>query len=316
MSAISNYKTQFILMIFSAATLSGILLGFDTKVMSTIITSVSSQFQLSPASLSWAMINIGFGAIAGAFGASWLAARLGRKSTMLLASVLFLVSSLGSSHADTFSWFVFFRIASAMSIGLITVVFPLYISEVIPRDEHGKLNWLQSGTLVIALMGTFIVGFFLSQHISIPSQPWATLLRFELYPCLLFASVVLFMPDSPRWLVMVQRQNDAFLTLEKMVDVHYAQLMLVDIEASLKERDLVTKEPVSMLTLMKQSYFWAFTLFGVTIALIQQLIGTHDWSILISTSLTQWFGYTDTVIFMAVWFAVFPLSSYLSSRQY
>ncbi|MGO1296161.1 MAG: MFS transporter [Vibrio sp.] len=316
MSAISNYKTQFILMIFSAVALSGILLGFDTSVMSTIIASISHQFQLSSLSLSWAMFNIGIGAIAGAFGASWLAARLGRKSTMLLASVLFFVASLGSSHADTFSWFVFFRIASAMSVGIVAVVLPLYVSEVIPRDEHGKLNWLQSGTLITTLVGLFTLGFFLAYQIPTASQTWHGLLQLELYPCFLFASVILYMPDSPRWLAMVQRQNDAFLMLEKMVDVHYAQVMLVDIEASLKERDLITKEPVSMLTLMKQSYFWAFTLFGLSVALIQQFVGTLDWTVFSSTSMSQWFGYTDTMIFMAAWIAVFPLSGYLSSRQY
>ncbi|MFC3024636.1 MFS transporter [Vibrio zhugei] len=316
MSAISNYKTQFIIMIFSAVALSGILLGFDTAVMSTIIASVSTQFQLDSLSLSWAMLNIGIGVIAGVFGASWLAARMGRKNAMLLASVLFLVSSLGSSHADTFSWFVFFRIASAMSVGIVAVVLPLYISEVIPRDEQGKLNWFQSGTLITTLIGLFILGFFLAHQIPTTTQTWHGLLQLELYPCFLFASVILFMPDSPRWLAMVQRQNDAFLTLEKMVDVHYAQVMLVDIEASLKERDLISKEPVSMLTLMKQSYFWAFTLFGLGLALLQQFIGPLDWTAVFSTSMSQWFGYTDTLIFMAAWIAVFPVSGYLSSRQY
>ncbi len=211
------------------AALGGFLFGYDTAVISGTIGQVSAQFGLDVLQQGWYVGCALIGSIAGVMGAGMLSDRLGRKKTMLLSALLFTTSAIGCAFTANFDQLVIFRIIGGIGIGIVSIVSPLYISEVSVAQYRGRLVSLYQLAVTVGFLGAYLVNYQLlsfSESVSpegsgmfrliFVGQVWRGMLGMETLPAMLFFLIIFFIPESPRWLIVRGREEKATSILEKI----------------------------------------------------------------------------------------------------
>jgi len=274
MSSQRKHNTGYILRICGIAALGGILFGYDTAVISGAIESLKTYFNLSPAETGWAVSNVVIGCVVGAFAAGPLAGRYGRKKALMLAAVLFTISAVGSSLAPTFTWFVIYRIIGGLAVGIAATVSPMYMSEVSPKDMRGRALSMQQFAIVFGQIVIFYVNFKIA---SIASEAWLVEMGWRwmfasgVLPCILFCILVFIIPESPRWSVMVGRDDQALAMLTKVSNAEHAKKVLQEIKDSIKQDQQASQKKLSYAD--KRVRFILFV--GCMIAMLQQVTGVN-----------------------------------------
>ena len=252
----NNY---YILGVTLVATLGGLLFGYDTAVISGAVESLRIYF-IEPLGLPVGQASAleGFlvssaliGCILGATFAGWLSQRYGRKPTLVMAAVLFLLSAIGAAWPEmffgmpgsgdhTFMYhFVAYRVLGGIGVGLASMVSPMYIAEMAPADRRGNLvAWNQ-----FAIIFGMLVVYFVNYSIALQGDAewlhttgWRWMFASGINPASLFLFLLLFVPETPRYLVMRGRTERALGILGRMMSVEAAGRELDDIKASFSEK--------------------------------------------------------------------------------
>lgn len=201
--------------------LGGLLFGYDTAVISGTVMQVTAQFHLTTLMSGWYVGCALIGSIIGVIFAGWLSDRIGRKWTMLLAAILFSVSGFGCALSGSFGQLVVWRMLGGAGIGIVSIVCPLYISEISPALHRGRLVSLYQLAVTLGFLAAYLMNYFLlnvsaDYSSSNPvmqkvfgSEIWRGMLGFESAPAILFLIVIFFIPESPRWLIVRNRIADA-----------------------------------------------------------------------------------------------------------
>lgn len=198
-------------MVFLAvvAAVGGILFGYDTAVISGTTEVVKSQFGLSTGLEGWYVGCALIGSIIGVLCAGMLSDFLGRKKTMLISAVLFSISAIGCALSADFTQLVIFRIIGGFGIGIVSIVSPVYISEVSPAEVRGTMVSLYQLFITIGFLLAYLANFLILKATDMPDY-WRPMLGAEAIPDLLFLVLIFFIPESPRWLaVRGQRQDNS-----------------------------------------------------------------------------------------------------------
>ena len=210
------------------AALGGFLFGYDTAVISGTVSQVSAQFQLSAMQSGWYVGCALVGSIAGVIFAGVLSDKLGRKKTMILSAVLFSTSAIGCAIAANIDQLVIYRIVGGIGIGIVSIVCPLYISEVSPASHRGRMVSLYQLAVTVGFLGAYLMNYYISENSLIYSSSnktmmlifgteiWRGMLGAETIPALLFFVVIFFIPESPRWLIVKNREPEAFSIFSKI----------------------------------------------------------------------------------------------------
>ena len=183
------------------AALGGVLFGYDTAVVSGTISDVAGRFGLDAMAKGWYVGCALVGSIAGVAVAGWLSDRFGRKPTMLLSSVLFSVSALGCAFCAGFDDLVAYRIVGGVGIGVVSIVSPVYISEISPAKIRGTMVSLYQLAITLGFVLAYLVNYLLLVNLRI-GELWRAMLGAEAAITLLFFAVIFFIPESPRWLAL------------------------------------------------------------------------------------------------------------------
>ncbi len=247
----------YILGVTLVATLGGLLFGYDTAVISGAVESLRIFF-IEPLGLPLGQASAleGFvvssaliGCILGASFAGWISQRYGRKPTLILAAILFLLSAIGSAWPElfvgmpgsgdhTFMYnFVAYRILGGIGVGLASMVSPMYIAEMAPADRRGNLvAWNQ-----FAIIFGMLVVYFVNYSIALQGDAewlhtigWRWMFASGIIPASLFLFLLMFVPETPRYLVMRHREGRAQSILERMMTAEDARRELGDIQESFK----------------------------------------------------------------------------------
>lgn len=219
----------YILFISAVAAIGGILFGYDTAVISGTTGIVSTQFGLDEIQQGWFVGCALIGSIAGVLCAGMMSDKLGRKLTMIISAILFSISAFGCAISADFTELVIYRIIGGIGIGIVSIVSPIYISEVAPAEKRGTLVSMYQLAVTIGFLVAYLVNFMILGYAEGPaaesatwtgryfgSEYWRGMLGCELVPDLLFFLVILMVPESPRWLIVNGRTNQAALTLQKI----------------------------------------------------------------------------------------------------
>lgn len=234
-----QYNQSLIYRIAVTATLGGFLFGYDTAVISGAISSLE-QFFILPYHFSQALSNtlLGImvsGALLGCiFGSAlggYCSQRFGRKRSMILAALLFLFSSIGSAVPELFfaspgsgthvylPQFIFYRFIGGVGVGLASVLSPMYIAEVSPQQIRGRLvSWNQLA-IVTGILSVYFINYFItSQGDETWNQyyGWRWMFASSGIPSLLFLICLLFVPESPRWLLLKGMKEKAEAVIAKL----------------------------------------------------------------------------------------------------
>ena len=191
------------------AAIGGILFGYDTAVISGTTEVVKAQFGLSAGGEGWYVGCALIGSILGVAIADMLSDFLGRKKTMLISAVLFSISAIGCALCADFTQLVIFRIVGGFGIGIVSIVSPVYISEVSPAEVRGTMVSLYQLFITIGFLLAYLANFLILRGTSM-AEYWRPMLGAEAIPDLLFLVLIFFIPESPRWLaVRGQRQDNS-----------------------------------------------------------------------------------------------------------
>ena len=238
------------------ATLGGLLFGYDTAVISGTVGSLRAFF-VDPMGLSPDLANAmeGFivssaliGCVIGASIAGFVSQKFGRKPSLQIAAVLFLLSAIGSAWPEIFfgmpgtgnhefvNLFIFYRIIGGIGVGIASMVSPMYIAEVAPHKQRGALvSWNQ-----FAIIFGMLVVYFVNYSISLQGDStwldtvgWRWMFASEVIPATLFLVFLFVVPETPRWLVMNAKKEKANVILVKLVGKNEARIEIEDIQRSL-----------------------------------------------------------------------------------
>ena len=239
-------KTGYVWGISIVAALGGLLFGYDWVVIGGARQFYEQYFHLTSAGLvGWANSCALVGCLLGSLATGSLAARLGRRNVLLLSAILFAVSSGLTGWAQSFSAFILWRIAGGMAIGLSSNVSPLYIAEVSPAASRGRLVSLNQFAIVIGILLAQVVNWLIARPVT-PNMTateallswnvqygWRWMFTAVIAPSAIFLAASLFLPESPRWLLVNKRERDARIVLERIGGPDYAGAEMLSIQQAL-----------------------------------------------------------------------------------
>ena len=218
----STINFSYLIFLSVVAALGGFLFGYDTAVISGTIAQVTQLFQLDAMQQGWYVGCALVGSIIGVLFAGILSDKLGRKMTMVISAVLFSTSALGCAISADFIQLVIYRIIGGVGIGVVSIVSPLYISEVSVAHYRGRLVSLYQLAVTVGFLGAYLVNYQLlswvesGAHLDIfwlnkifVSEVWRGMLGMETLPAILFFIIIFFIPESPRWLIVRGKEEKA-----------------------------------------------------------------------------------------------------------
>ncbi len=248
------------------ATLGGLLFGYDTAVISGTVESLR-HFFIDPVNLPLDQANAleGFvvssaliGCVIGASGAGWLSQKFGRKPSLMLAAVLFLVSALGSSWPEMFlgmpgsgdytfmSLFVVYRIVGGVGVGIASMVSPMYIAEVAPPQRRGNLVSWNQFAIIFGMLVVYFVNYAIAKGGDrewLHAVGWRWMFASEIIPATLFMIFLFFVPETPRWLTMNGKAEKAEGVLTKLIGRIEAQKEVAEIKKSFSSAENTSLRP-------------------------------------------------------------------------
>ena len=281
----ASFNTSYVWLISIVAAMGGLLFGYDWIVISGTDLFYEAHFHLSSSlQVGWAKSSALLGCLIGALVSGALSDRFGRKWLLTLAALLFAVSSVATGFAGSFAVFVVWRIAGGAAIGLASNLSPMYIAEVAPAENRGRLVALNQLTIVIGILLAQFVNWRIGSLHPLPDQPtpdqiaaswsgqmgWRWMFGVTAAPSVLFLIGMFFVPESPRWLAKNGRPGPAGAILAKIGGADYATAALADIQATLVNEvqrvnfhDLLEPKLKGMLFL------------GIALAVLQQWCGIN-----------------------------------------
>jgi sugar porter (SP) family MFS transporter len=273
---------QYVIFLSVVAALGGFLFGYDTAVISGTVSQVTGQFALTTIQSGWYVGCALVGSILGVIFAGTLSDRLGRKKTMLLSAVLFTVSAAGCAVSANLDQLVVYRIVGGVGIGIVSIVCPLYISEVSPASHRGRMVSLYQLAVTTGFLGAYLMNYrLLSVSTAFSSENpllvkifgteiWRGMLGAETVPALLFFIIIFFIPESPRWLIVKGNESAASGIFSKI----YAKASEVSFQIS-ETRQMLESEVKSDWRLLLSPGIFRAVLIGSAIALLGQFMGVN-----------------------------------------
>lgn len=213
-----------VVLIASVAAVGGFLFGYDTAVINGAVGALETVFQAGDVAIGLSVSSALVGSALGAFAGGQLADVLGRVRTMMVASVLFSVSALGSGLAFGLVDFSIWRAVGGVAVGIASVIAPAYIAEIAPAHLRGRLGSLQQLAIVLGIFSALLVAYGIANAAGSSVNPlwlglgaWRWMLLSELPVALLYGVGALMIPESPRYLVARHRDDKARTVLRSII---------------------------------------------------------------------------------------------------
>ena len=279
----STINLGYLVFLSVVAALGGFLFGYDTAVISGTIAQVTEQFGLDALQQGWYVGCALIGSIIGVLFAGILSDKFGRKSTMILSAILFSTSAIGCAVSADFNQLVIYRIIGGVGIGVVSIISPLYISEVAVAQYRGRLVSLYQLAVTIGFLGAYLVNYqLLGYSMSNPdastgwwnlifvSEVWRGMLGMETLPAIMFFIIIFFIPESPRWLILKGREEKATNILERIYTSSKEALFQLT-----ETKSVLSSESKSEWKLLLQPGIRKAVIIGVCIAMLGQFMGVN-----------------------------------------
>ena len=279
----STINLGYLVFLSVVAALGGFLFGYDTAVISGTIAQVTEQFGLDALQQGWYVGCALIGSIIGVLFAGILSDKFGRKSTMILSAILFSTSAIGCAVSTDFNQLVIYRIIGGVGIGVVSIISPLYISEVAVAQYRGRLVSLYQLAVTIGFLGAYLVNYqLLGYSMSNPdvstgwwnlvfvSEVWRGMLGMETLPAIMIFIIIFFIPESPRWLILKGKEEKATNILERIYTSSKEALFQLT-----ETKSVLSSESKSEWKLLLQPGIRKAVIIGVCIAVLGQFMGVN-----------------------------------------
>ena len=270
-SATVQTNLSYLIPICLVATLGGLLFGYDTGVISGAIEFLTARFHLDVVMKGWASGCVLVGCATGVLIVGPISDRFGRKKALLLAAALFLVSAIGTALPRDIWIFILFRWLGGIGIGIASMSTPMYIAEIAPAHLRGRLVSVNQIAIVGGILVVYFVNYFIARcgdQAWNEATGWRWMFASGILPSVAFALLLIGIPESPRWLVEMDRAAEAENILTKVAGEDFASAELASIRAAL------SAEKGNWAELFSRALRLPLTV-GILLAILQQVTGIN-----------------------------------------
>lgn len=226
----TNINVRYVIFLAATAALGGLLFGFDIAIITGAGPFLREHFKLGDLSLGWAFSSLLFGCALGSSIAGRLTDFYGRKKILLFVAALFAITSLGTGVAPTFAFFIMARFIGGLAVGGASILSPLYVAEVSPPSLRGRMGTLYQMSIVTGILMSYAINYLLRD---VGSANWRWMFITGVIPSVLFFAMLLSAPETPRYLFMAGKEQQAFAILERIAGRESAEFEASEIRASL-----------------------------------------------------------------------------------
>jgi sugar porter (SP) family MFS transporter len=262
--------------------LGGFLMGFDASVISGVVGFIEVEFSLTKIQIGWSVSSLTLTATFAMMVSGPLSDRIGRRPVLRIAATLFAISAIASAFAPSFAWLVFARMLGGLGVGAALIIAPMYIAEMAPPESRGRLVSFNQLNIVIGISVAFFSNYLIltlgesgapwTQAIGLGEWNWRWMLGIETLPALLYLLALLFVPESPRWLAMRGRHDEARAVLERVGGREQAAADLKAVKEAIAAEAALGR--VSPRTLLHPSLRLVMTI-GIAVGILQQITGIN-----------------------------------------
>ena len=278
-----NKKTLFTIRIALIVALGGFLMGFDASVISGVNKFVQIDFSLSDLELGFSVSSLTIVAALAMMVSGPLSDKFGRRVILKACALVFTVSAIGSAMAPNFMSFLLFRMLGGLGVGASLILAPMYIAEIAPAEQRGKLVSFNQLNIVLGITVAFFSNYYILslgdsnaswvQSLGISENNWRWMLGVEAFPAVLYFFGLLVVPRSPRWLIMKGKLDESLQVLQKFGSEEQAEKELNAVKAALESDQ--DKEKSILTELFKPALRLVLTI-GIVIAILQQITGINS----------------------------------------
>lgn len=212
------------------AALAGFLFGFDTVVISGAEKALQELWPRGEVFHGWVIMSSAlWGTVVGALFGGIPTDKYGRKPTLIIIGVLYLVSAIGSGLATDPWMFAIYRFIGGLGVGASTIAAPIFISEIAPAKDRGKLVALYQFNIVFGILMAFVSNYLLKDF---GSEPWRWMIGMEAFPAFIYCLLIFLIPESPRWLIAIKDNVEKAIPTLKVMDPNTdVQVQIANIKA-------------------------------------------------------------------------------------
>lgn len=265
--------------IAAIVSLGGFLFGFDAAIISGVVGSVETLFDLDVHQTGWVVSSPSFSAMFAMLIAGWISNKIGRKKVLIAVAFLYALSAIMSAYASSYEMLYIARMIGGLAFGSALVLAPMYIAEISNPENRGKLVSVQQLNIVLGFSAAYFCSYYLNQmstsggDIINESNAWRWMLGVEFFPAILYFLLLFSVPNSPRWLMVKGREEEALGILTKISGKTFAEQELVNIKKSLEEKTDSTRK-TSITDLLHPSLKYVLIV-GIVIGILQQITGIN-----------------------------------------
>jgi sugar porter (SP) family MFS transporter len=262
---------RYLVPICLVATLGGLLFGYDTGVISGAIEPLTARFGLDAFMKGWASGCVLVGCAAGVLLVGPISDRFGRKPALFLAAFLFLVSAIGTALPQDIRVFIAFRLLGGLAIGIASISTPMYIAEITPAGVRGRLVAVNQIAIVIGVAATAFANYFIASRGDqawLVASGWRWMFGTGIAPALLFALLLIPIPESPRWLIEHGSAERARDILGRVAGSRFAEAESAAIQVAISREEGSWSEVLSPRLRRPLAI-------GIALAVLQQVTGVN-----------------------------------------
>ncbi len=276
-------NNRFTIVVALIVALGGFLMGFDASVISGVNKFIEIEFVLTKLELGWAVASLTLSATLAMLVAGPLSDRIGRRSVLVYASILYAVSAIGSALAPSYLVLVVARMIGGLGVGASLIIAPMYIAEIAPADMRGRMVSFNQLNIVIGISVAFFTNYLILQ-LGQSDAAWAQALKFDAYnwrwmlgletmPAVLYFIGLFFVPESPRWLIMKGRTSEALQIMTKANGAEMAKEALAAAQASFDEDK---SQGLELIGELFKPALRLVLIIGIVVAILQQITGINS----------------------------------------
>jgi len=274
----SKGNTGRVILLSAIAALGGFLFGFDSGVINGAVHALQQAFDSDAVGTGFNVASMLLGCAVGAFFAGSLADKFGRKKVLIVTALTFIVSAWGSGVSGSSAEFVVYRILGGLAVGSASILAPAYISEIAPPHIRGRLASLQQLMIVIGLFAAFFSNYTIagiaggaSEILWAGFEAWRWMFWVEIIPASIFFIGLLFIPESPRYLVAAGKYDEAVSILTRLTDSIKANALVEDIKVTVFQK----RKPRFTDIFYSGRKIQPIVLVGIGLAILQQFTGIN-----------------------------------------
>ncbi|MEP5765180.1 MAG: sugar porter family MFS transporter [Halieaceae bacterium] len=265
--------------------LGGFLMGFDASVISGVVGFIEQEFALTKLQLGWSVASLSLAATLAMLAAGPLSDRFGRKPVLSTAAILFAISAIASALATSFPLLVTARIIGGLGVGMALIIAPMYIAEISPAAERGRMVSFNQLNIVIGISVAFFSNYLILKlgqseadwalALRLADWNWRWMLGLETLPAVLYFFCLFLVPESPRWLIMHDRSAEAVEIMSQVSGPQQARVEMDSIMASLAHEQAAEAGKDGWAALFSKPLRLVLMI-GLTVAVLQQITGINS----------------------------------------